>query len=77
MNYKITDKVIYRTIHWTVETENDTYYVQCQEDELYDFWYITSEEDGVIESDSELGQDLIKACEVYEDFDMEGMEGNN
>ena len=29
MSYQITDRVVYRTTNWTIESESDTYYVQC------------------------------------------------
>jgi hypothetical protein len=72
MKYQVTDKVIYRTIHWTVEGPDDVYYIQCQEDEIVDFWFITSDNEGTIDAKSELGQELREICETYEDFDMDG-----
>lgn len=72
MDYQVTDKVVYRTIHWTIETEDDTFYVQCQEDEILDSWYMTSDNEGSINVKSELGQKLKEVCETYEDFDMDG-----
>jgi hypothetical protein len=63
MVFEITDKQIYRTIHWTIETEEDEYYVQCQEDEIMDFWNIISDNDGTIDRESELGKQLIELCQ--------------
>ena len=63
---QITDKTTYRTTVWTIETEKDTYHVTCQEGELYDSWYITSDEEGEIENDTELGYELIQLCEFDE-----------
>jgi hypothetical protein len=62
MEFQITDKQVYRSIYWDVETENDTYYVQLQEDQIMDFWFITSDNDGVIDTDSEIGKQLIELC---------------
>lgn len=60
----ITDRAVYKTIHWSIETENDTYYVQCQEDDICDTWYISSDEEGSIDNDSEVGQMLRRICEA-------------
>lgn len=62
MNFQITDKVVYRTTIWTIETEEDTYHVQCQEGELYDDWYITADNEGLIDNESGLGQQLLEMC---------------
>ena len=63
MIFEITDKQIYRSIHWTVETGEDTYFIQCQEDEIMDFWHIISDNDGIIDRESELGKQLIELCQ--------------
>lgn len=68
---KVTDRVVYKTIHWTVETEHDTYHVQCQENDFDETWYISSDEEGSIDSDSELGQQIIDVCTDYEVFDAD------
>lgn len=60
----ITDRAVYKTIHWSIETEDDTYYVQCQEDDIYDTWYISSDKEGSIDNNSELGQKLRSICET-------------
>jgi len=77
--YVVTDKTVYRTTHWCVETENDTYFVQCQEGDLDmlgvchdEIWYIESDEKGPIDKETELGHELITTCETYEDCDREG-----
>lgn len=72
MSYQITDRVVYRTTNWTIESENCTYYVQCQENDFDNSWYIRSEEDGDIDTHSELGQQLIEMCEF--DWEMDGNE---
>lgn len=64
MSYQITDRVVYRTTNWTIESEKDTYYVQCQENDFNDSWYIRSEEGGDIDTHSELGQQLIEMCQI-------------
>jgi len=59
---KVVDKVIFRTINWTIESDNDTYHIQLQEDLTNDSWYLTSDEEGSINKSSDLGQLLIKLC---------------
>ena len=74
-NWEITDRTVYRTTYWTIETHpedgsGDKYYVQCQEGDMYDTWIV--ENDGeVIDNDTELAQELIKRCETYEDWYMD------
>lgn len=63
---KVTDRTVFRTLDWTIESDNDTYHVQCQEDLIQDYWYISSEEEGTIDEKSDLGQLLIGVCESYE-----------
>jgi len=70
--FEVTDKTVYHTTHWRVETENDTYFVQCQEGDLGETWYIESDEDGPMDTGTELGRELIATCETYEEFDMDG-----
>ena len=72
MSYQITDRVVYRTTNWTIESEENIYYVQCQENDFDNSWYIRSEEDGDIDIHSELGQQLIEMCEF--DWEMDGNE---
>lgn len=64
---QITDKAVYRTTVWTIEAENDTYHVTCQEGELYDSWHIVGDIEGNIENDTELGYELIQLCEFWDD----------
>lgn len=63
---KVVDRTVFRTLDWTIESDNDTYHVQCQEDLIQDYWYISSEEEGTIDEKSDLGQLLIGVCESYE-----------
>jgi hypothetical protein len=63
---QITDKAIYRTTVWTIEAETETYHVTCQEGELHDSWFITSDNEGQIDNDTELGYELIQLCEFDE-----------
>ena len=72
MSYQITDRAVYKTTSWTIESEDCTYYVQCQENDFDNSWYIRSEEDGDIDTHSELGQQLIEMCEF--DWEMDGTE---
>jgi hypothetical protein len=69
MSYQITDRVVYRTTNWTIESESDTYHVQCQENDFDDTWYINN---GEVDIHSELGQQLIELCQV--DWEMDGSE---
>ena len=70
--FKVTDKTVYRTTHWRVETDNDTYFVQCQEGDISDTWFIESDEEGFVDIESELGEEIKRVCEDYEEFDMDG-----
>ena len=70
--FTVTDKVVYRTTHWVVETYEDTYRVQCQEGDISNVWFIESDLEGFIDNESELGQEIIKVCEDFEEFDMDG-----
>ncbi len=72
MSYQITDRVVYKTTNWTIESESDTYYVQCQENDFDNSWYIRSENEGDIDTHSKLGQQLIEMCEF--DWEMDGTE---
>lgn len=72
LKFVVTDKTIYRTTHWRVETNNDTYFVQCQEGDISDTWFIESDNAGYVDVESELGQEIIKVCEDFEEFDMDG-----
>lgn len=60
--FQITDKEVYRTFNWTVETENESYIVVCQEDQLYDMWAIINGNDEKIDNNSEIGKQLIELC---------------
>ena len=53
MSYQIIDRAVYKTTHWTIESEDNTYHVQCQEGMFDDTWYINSDEADVdVHSDS-------------------------
>ena len=69
---KVTDKAVYHTITWRVETYEDTYFVTCQENDFDETWRIESDLEGEIDVDSELGSEIKSVCETYEDFDMDG-----
>ena len=72
LKFVVTDKTIYRTTHWRVETDNDTYYVQCQEGDISDTWFIESDNAGYVDVESELGEEIKQVCEDFEEFDMDG-----
>ena len=71
MSFQITDRSIYKTTHWTIESEDNTYYVQCQEGMFDDTWYIHSDEFDV-NIHSDLGVKLIEMCQF--DWEMDGNE---
>ena len=75
--YVVTDRTVYRTTHWVVEAGDEAYYVQCQEGDMYDTWEINSDNEGTIDIDTELGQELIERCETYEDWYMDSDEKDN
>jgi hypothetical protein len=62
MKFEITDKREYKTTHWYVESENDTYNVICQEGDLEDEWFISSDEEGELDRYSEISKELIGMC---------------
>lgn len=62
MNFEITDKREYKTTHWYVESENDTYNVICQEGDLEDEWIISGDYEDEIHQYSDLGVKLINLC---------------
>jgi hypothetical protein len=72
LQYVVTDKTVYRTTHWRVETDNDTYFIQCQEGDISDTWFIESDNAGYVDVESELGEEIKQVCEDYEEFDMDG-----
>jgi hypothetical protein len=75
---RVTDRATYQTITWRVEDDEslyataDTYFVTCQETDIGEEWRIESDEEGLIDVESELGQEIKSLCETYEDFDMDG-----
>ena len=42
MKYEITDRTIYQTIYWVVESKYDVYYVRYNEDDSGSHWDIDS-----------------------------------
>jgi hypothetical protein len=62
MKFEITDKREYITTHWYIESENDTYNVICQEGDLEDEWFISSDEEGELDRYSEIAKELISMC---------------
>jgi hypothetical protein len=62
MKFEITDKREYTTTHWYIESENDTYNVICQEGDLEDEWFISSDEEGELDRYSEIAKELINMC---------------
>ena len=66
MKFEITEKTIYKTIVWTIESEGDTYFVRCIENDLYDDWQVESETDGILDNEDEIAQQLICMCEHSE-----------
>ena len=70
MAYEITDKTVYRSTVWTIEGDNDTYHVTCQEGELTSTWYIVGDKAGEVDNDIELGYELISMCEFDDTIDI-------
>jgi len=67
--FEITEKTTYKSMVWTIETEGDTYFVRCTENDLYDDWQVESDSDGIIDNETELARMLIKACEFESTID--------
>ena len=68
MAFEILDKVVYRTTNYLVTGNGGTeYQVRCSEDDFMDYWAIWNDDDGDIDPDSELGQELIGFCISHED----------
>jgi len=67
-NWEIIDCAVYKTTHWQIEThpeegEGDIYYVRCEEDDFSNIWYVNSRNEGTIDDDTELFNELIEICE--------------
>ena len=69
MAFQIVDKSTYRTMVWTIETEDDTYYVRCIENDIYDEWQVESETEGIMDNEEEIAQQLIGMCEFDDTID--------
>lgn len=61
--FQIADKSTYKTIVWTIESEDDTYIVRCIENDIYDDWQVESETDGILDNENEIASLLICMCE--------------
>ena len=66
---QVTDRVLYKTIYWMVETKDNTYNVICQGGEFDETWYINSDKNENIDINSDLGRELIDVCMDYEVID--------
>jgi hypothetical protein len=62
-NFQIADKTTYKTIVWTIESEDETYIVRCIENDIYDEWQVESETDGILDNENEIASLLIYICE--------------
>ena len=69
MKFEITEKTIYKTIVWTIESEDETYIVRCIENDIYDEWQVESETEGILDSEDEIAQQLISMCEFESTID--------
>lgn len=58
---EITTKSVYRTIIWTVEHNDEEYYVRLVEDDIVDRWFVEGDESDVKEG-SELWNELVEIC---------------
>ena len=66
MKYEITDRTIYQTIYWVVESENDVYYVRYNEDDSDSHWDIDSEllgQSKIQQIDPQIVDEIIKYCQ--------------
>ena len=67
----VTDKTTYRTTCWVVKNGDVKYFVQCQEGDMYNTWHIEDIDTKNIDTNTELGHELIATCETYEDWSMD------
>ncbi len=67
--FQIADKTTYKTIVWTIESEDETYIVRCIENDIYDEWQVESETEGILDSEDEIAQQLIGMCEFESTID--------
>ena len=66
MKYEITDRTIYQTIYWVVESKYDVYYVRYNEDDSDSHWDIDSEllgQSKIQQIDPQIVDELIKYCQ--------------
>ena len=62
--YKITDKAIYRTVHFTIEREDGREYrVSLAENDFHDEYQVTDENGDVLDNDDPLAELLIELCD--------------
>jgi len=64
--FQIADKTTYKTIVWTIESEDETYIVRCIENDIYGEWQVESETDGILDNEDEIASLLIYICEHSE-----------
>lgn len=66
MKYEITDRTIYQTIYWVVESKYDVYYVRYNEDDSGSHWNIDSEllgQNKIQQIDPQIVDEIIKYCQ--------------
>ena len=61
--FEVTDQATYRTVTFTVEGEDQIYYVKLTEGLGSDEWQITDVEYNEIDEDSDLWNELVELCE--------------
>ena len=63
MKYEITDQIIYKTVHFTIEADNgEVYRANVTENDLYDEWIIMDEDGNEIDDNPELYDTLVALC---------------
>ena len=68
MAYQILDKAVYTTTQYLIEDENGVEYcVRSSEDDFLGYWAIENFENGEIDPNSELGEELINFCMSFEE----------
>jgi hypothetical protein len=63
---KVIETTQYITKIFEVETDEQLYIVRMAQNDIYDDWDIQTEDGDEIDTDSELGKQLIETCNGYE-----------
>jgi hypothetical protein len=66
---KVIETTQYITKIFEVETDEQLYTVRMAQNDTHDDWYIQTEDGDEIDTDSELGKQLIETCSGFKDKD--------